>query len=59
MKKPDISENFTIDDIHTIREYNAERRKKMTLAERLSDIKKSANECEKDIDEYRKGKVAI
>ena len=59
MKKPNISEKFTIEDIHTIREYNAERRKKLTLEERLADIRKSANECEKDIDEYRKTRVAI
>ena len=26
MKEPDISPNFTIDDIHKIREYDAERR---------------------------------
>lgn len=59
MKKPDISEKFTIEDIHTIREYNTERRKKLTLEERLADIRKNANECEKDIDEYRKKRVAI
>lgn len=54
MKKPDISENFAIEDIHAIREYNAERRKKLTLEKRLADIRKSANECEKDINKYRK-----
>lgn len=40
MKKTDISEKFTIEDIHAIREYNAERRKKLPLKERLEDIKK-------------------
>lgn len=59
MKKPKISKNFTIEDIHTIREYNSERRKKLSSKERLEDIKKSANECEKDIKEYRKTKLAI
>ncbi len=49
MKKPDISEKFTIEDIHKIREYNAERRKKMTLKERLEDIQKNADALEKDI----------
>ena len=59
MKKPDISEKFTIEDIHKIREYNTERRKKLTLQERLKDIRKSANECEKDIEKYRKTRAAI
>lgn len=31
----------------------------MPLDERLKDIKESANECEKDIDEYRRKYVAI
>lgn len=54
-----LSEKFAIEDIHTIREYNTERRKKLTLEERLADIRKSANECEKDVDEYRKKRKAI
>ena len=59
MNKPTISDNFTLADIHSIREYNAERRKKLTLEKRLEDIKVSANECEKDINKYRKARVAI
>lgn len=59
MRKPNISEKFTIEDIHTIREYNSKRREKLSLNERLLDIKKSANECEKDIIEYKKTKVAM
>lgn len=59
MKMPQISEKFTVDDIHMIREYNAERRRKLTLKERLADIRKNANECEKDIEKYRNRKIAI
>lgn len=59
MEKPNISDDFTIEDIHKIREYNAERRKKLKLKDRLADIKKSANECEEDIENFRKSKVAI
>ncbi len=59
MNKPNISDKFSIEDIHEIREYNAERRKKLTLKERLADIRKSADECEKDINEYRKDRVAM
>lgn len=57
MKKPEISENFKIEDIHVLREYNAKRRKKLTLKERLADIRKNANECENDIDNYRRKKA--
>lgn len=59
MKKLEISDDFTIEDIHTIREYNSKRRKKLTLEERLEDIKRSANECEKDINKLRKTKIAM
>ncbi len=59
MKKPNISDKFSIEDIHKIREYNAERRKKLTLKERLADIRKSADECERNINEYRKTRAAM
>jgi len=59
MKKPDISDKFTMEDIRSIREYNAEKRKKLSLEERLKDIKDSADECEKDINELKKSNVAI
>jgi len=59
MNKPEISENFTIEDIHNLREYNAERRSKLSLEERLKEIKESAAECEKDIEKYRKNKMTI
>lgn len=59
MKKPQISEKFTVEDIHKIREYNYERRKNMSLEDRLKDIKESANECENDIIEYRRKSVAM
>lgn len=59
MNKPVISDKFTIEDIHKIREYNFERRKSLSIKERLEEIKKAANECEKDINDYRKTKTAI
>ena len=52
MNKPNISDKFTIEDIHEIREYNAERRKRLTLKERLADIRKSADECEKEFTSF-------
>jgi hypothetical protein len=38
--KPDISANFTIEDIHKIREWNYERLKDATTAERHADTKR-------------------
>lgn len=59
MKELIISDKFTIEDIHEIREYNYERRKKMSLKDRLADIKNKADECEKEIKKYRKTKIAM
>ena len=59
MSKLSISKDFTIDDIHKIREYNSERRKNFTTDELISDIEKSANKAEKRINEFRKKKVDI
>jgi hypothetical protein len=36
--KPEISPDFTIDDIHKIREWNYERLKDATMEERMTDI---------------------
>ncbi|MDR3048533.1 MAG: hypothetical protein LBV16_01625 [Elusimicrobiota bacterium] len=43
--KPKISPDFTIDDIHKIREWNYERLKDSTVQERLADIHKGAQEA--------------
>ena len=42
--KPDISPNFTIEDIHKIREWQHKRRKGMTSVEICDDINKGAAE---------------
>lgn len=42
MNKPDISPNFTVDDIHIIREFNWEQTKNLSEAERTSYYKKKA-----------------
>jgi len=39
--KPEISPNFTIEDIHKLREWNYERLKDATLEERLADSRKA------------------
>ena len=51
--KPDISPNFTINDIHKIREWNYERLKNATVEERLMDINESAEEGLKQIEALR------
>jgi hypothetical protein len=40
--EPEISPNFTIEDIHKIREWNYERRKGMTPQEICEDTRKGA-----------------
>ena len=42
--KPDISPDFTIDDIHKIREWNYERLKDATHKERTEHYRKSKQE---------------
>ena len=51
--KPDISPNFTIDDIHKIREWNYERLKDATVNERLMDINEGAEEGLRQIEALR------
>ena len=51
-----ISENFTIEDIHKIREYNYEYRKNMSFEERKIDISKGSNEFLESLEELRRKK---
>jgi len=55
--KPDISPNFTVEDIHKIREWNYERLKDATLDEQLADYKRRANEAFKEMDARRNSKT--
>jgi len=41
--KPEISRDFTIEDIHKIREWHYERRKDMTPEEIIDDTRKGAD----------------
>jgi hypothetical protein len=56
--KPDISPNFTIEDIHKIREWNYERLKDATIEERLTDINKGAEEGLRQIEAIRAARKA-
>jgi hypothetical protein len=54
--KPDISPDFTIDDIHKIRKWNHERRKGMSKQEVMADIRSGAREFEAIIEAARRSR---
>ena len=53
MDKPKISDDFTIEDIHKIREYHHEITKNMTLKEEETFYRTGAEEAERKIDKIR------
>jgi hypothetical protein len=55
--EPDISPNFTIDDIHKIREWDYERLKDATLEERIEDTRKRIAPILAEIEAARKSKA--
>jgi len=58
MEKPKISPNFTIEDIHKIREYNYEITKHMTTEEMCDHINNKAKKVIKEMNEYNAKKRA-
>jgi hypothetical protein len=56
MNKPTLSPNFTIDDIHMLREWNYERRKDMSPDEYLADVARGAAKGQEMIDQIRREK---
>ena len=57
MKKPDISPDFTIEDIHKIREYNYEMTKDLSFEGRREYYKKGAEEGLQLMKKLRKEKL--
>jgi hypothetical protein len=53
MEKLEISPDFTIDDIHKIREQNYERTKNMTMEEKIAYYNTAGLEAEKEIERRR------
>lgn len=53
MNKPVISPDFTIEDIHKIREYNYEVTKNMTIEEKIAYYNSAGREAEKEIQRRR------
>ena len=56
MNKPEISPNFTIEDIHKIREYNYRKTKDMTPEERDAYYRAGTEAFQRHIDEIRRAK---
>jgi len=59
MNKLNISDDFTIEDIHRIREYNYDKRKHMSFEERKADIEKGAKAGLERIEQMRREKALI
>ena len=53
MEKPILSPDFTIEDIHKVREQNYERTKNMTVAEKVAYYNNSGKEAEREIERRR------
>lgn len=51
--KPDISPDFTIEEIHKIREQNYELTKDMTVEEKIAYYNNSGKEAEREIERRR------
>ena len=56
MEKPIISPDFTIEDIHKIREYNYELTKNMSVEEKVVYYNTAGREVEKEIQKRKAGK---
>ena len=61
MEKPILSPDFTIEDIHKVREQNYERTKDMTVAEKVAYYNNSGKEAEREIERRKvlKRKVVV
>ena len=54
MNKPEISENFTMEDIRAIRDYNSARYNGMTKRQVIDDVNDGAKEMLKKLEEYKR-----
>jgi len=59
MNEPIVSRDFTVSDIHKVREYNYEITKNMTTEELRNFYKKGADEGERRINELRKNRMSV
>jgi len=59
MEKPILSPDFTMEDLHKLREYNSLRHVNMTTEDIIADIRKKANEMQRRIELLRTEKMPI
>lgn len=59
MKKPNLKNSFSVDDIHKIREYNYERTKDLTKDELITFVNSEADKIRKKINKSKRKKIAI
>ena len=57
MEKPVLSPNVTIEDIHTLREYNYEITKHMSDKERMDYYNKRGREVQRKLDQMKAAKI--
>jgi len=56
MEKPILSPDFTMEDLHKLREYNSLRHINMSTDDLVADINKGASEMQEQIEQMRKDK---
>jgi len=59
MDKPILSPDFTMEDLHKLREYNSLSHIEMTTEELIADISKGANEMQRRIEQIRSQKKQL
>ena len=59
MNKPKLSKDFTIDDIHKLREYNYEMTKDMSVKERSEYYNAKGRELHEKIQERKRTACAV
>ena len=59
VEKPILSPNFTIDDIHKLREYNYEMTKHMTLEEKMDYYNSKGREVLKELEKRKSGNSVL
>ena len=58
MEKPKLTTDFTMEDLHKLREYNSLRHIHMTTEELVADISGGASEIQNRIQQIRSDKIA-
>ena len=59
MDKPILSPDFTMEDLHKLREYNSLRHIEMTTEELIANISKGANEMQRRMEQIRTQKKQL